>query len=96
MPSTITTPAAALQDVLTCIRHGCTIHEAGYRLFPNGERYLKSPAQMHRLFAEHARGDPPRDRDRRAMHVSLDELRYEYPDEIVPPGQTPMRISCAS
>src|SRR5688572_12160441 len=31
----------ALQDVLTCVRHGCTIHEAGYKLFPNGERYLK-------------------------------------------------------
>src|SRR5688500_11877905 len=30
-----------LQDVLTCIRHQCTIREAGYRLFANGERYLK-------------------------------------------------------
>ena len=42
----------ALQDVLTCIRHGCTIHEAGYKLFPNAERHLKSPEQMHRLFVE--------------------------------------------
>src|SRR4051812_29621731 len=30
----------ALQDVLTCVREGCTIHDAGFKLFPNGERYL--------------------------------------------------------
>src|SRR4029078_11846136 len=41
-----------LQDILTCIHHQCTIRDAGSRLFPNGERYLKSPEQMHRLFAE--------------------------------------------
>ncbi len=75
-----------LQDVLTCIRHGCTIAEAGYRLFPNGERYLKSPAQLARLFFEH----PPA--IRRGLEIaqrcnfSLDELRYEYPDELVPAG----------
>ena len=45
--------AAPLQDVLTCVRHGCTIHEAGFKLFPNGERYLKSPEQMHRLFDDY-------------------------------------------
>ena len=32
-----------LQDVLTCIRHGLPIQQAGFRLFPNGERFLKSP-----------------------------------------------------
>ncbi|HEX4123753.1 MAG TPA: PHP domain-containing protein, partial [Tepidisphaeraceae bacterium] len=42
----------ALQDVLTCIRHGCTIHDAGFRLFPNGERFLKPAEEMHRLFAD--------------------------------------------
>ncbi len=40
-----------LQDVVTCIRHGCTIQNAGFRLFPNGERYLKPPAELARLFA---------------------------------------------
>src|SRR5438105_1252199 len=43
----------ALQDVLVCIRHICTIAEAGYRLFPNAERYLKSPGQMRRLFVNY-------------------------------------------
>src|SRR5437764_806270 len=75
-----------LQDILTCIRHQCTIREAGFRLFPNGERYLKSPEQMHRLFAgipqALRRGINIADR----CNFSLDELRYEYPDEIVPPG----------
>src|SRR5437764_10234911 len=77
-----------LQDILTCIRHQCTIREAGFRLFPNGERYLKSPEQMHRLFAQLPqalrRGINIADR----CNFSLDELRYEYPDEIVPPGKT--------
>ena len=42
-----------LQDVLTCIRHGCTIPEAGFRLFPNAERYLKDPEDIARMFAAH-------------------------------------------
>ena len=77
-----------LQDVLTCVRHGCTIGEAGFRLFPNAERYLKSPEQMHRLFADYPQAI------RRGLVIAeqcefrLDSLKYEYPDEIVPPGQT--------
>ncbi|MGD0541709.1 MAG: PHP domain-containing protein, partial [Tepidisphaeraceae bacterium] len=78
-----------LQDVLTCIRHGCTIQQAGFRLFPNGERFIKSPGGMRRLF-----GDFPAALQRTVevaeqCAFSLDELRYEYPDEIVPPGKTP-------
>jgi error-prone DNA polymerase len=79
-----------LQDVLTCVRHGCTIHDAGYKLFPNGERYLKSPEQMHRLFQDFPQAI------RRGIEIAercgfkLDELRYEYPDELVPDGQTPL------
>ena len=42
----------ALQDVLTCIREKCTIADAGFRLDANGERHLKSPKEMARLFAE--------------------------------------------
>jgi error-prone DNA polymerase len=79
-----------LQDVLTCIRHGCSIPEAGYRLFPNGERYLKPPAVMHHLFAEHPQAI------RRGIDIAerctfaLDELRYEYPHELAPAGRTPL------
>jgi error-prone DNA polymerase len=80
-----------LHDVLTCVRHGCTIQQAGFKLFPNAERYLKSPAQMHRLFAEYPQAI------RRTMEIvercefSLDSLRYEYPDELVPAGQTSLK-----
>ncbi len=79
-----------LQDVLTATRHGCTVAELGYRAFPNAERHLKSPAQMVALFAEHpelvARTIEIADRCR----FSLDELRYEYPEELVPSGATPL------
>ncbi|MBX3402948.1 MAG: error-prone DNA polymerase [Phycisphaeraceae bacterium] len=79
-----------LQDVLTCIRHGCTIHEAGRRLHANAERRLKSPAEMAALFARH-----PHALSRaaqvalRAAAFSLDELRYEYPAPDCPPAVSP-------
>ncbi len=80
-----------LQDVLTCIRERCSVQEAGFRLFANGERYLKSPAQLHALFAAHPQAI------RRALEVAeqcsfnLDELRYEYPHELAPSGRTPLQ-----
>ncbi|HWZ66783.1 MAG TPA: PHP domain-containing protein, partial [Stellaceae bacterium] len=80
-----------LQDVLTCIREGCTIGEAGYRLIANAERHLKPPQEMARLF----RGRE--DAVERSLEIvercrfSLDELRYEYPEEPVPEGQTPQQ-----
>ncbi|ODA67461.1 Error-prone DNA polymerase [Methyloligella halotolerans] len=78
-----------LQDVLTCIREKCTIHEAGFHLRANAERHLKAPQEMARLFKGH------RDALRRSIEIadacrfSLDELKYEYPDEPVPKGKTP-------
>jgi error-prone DNA polymerase len=80
-----------LQDVLTCIREGCTIREAGYRLAANAERHLKPSQEMTRLFREY------RDIIERSLEIvercrfSLDELRYEYPEEQVPEGQTPQQ-----
>ncbi len=80
-----------LQDVLTCVRHGCTLAEAGFRLFPNGERYLKSPEEMARLFADRpAVVARSAEIAARASGFTLDELRYEYPDETCPPGVGPM------
>ncbi len=81
----------ALQDVLTCTRHGCTIQEAGYRLFPNGERYLKSPEQMKRLWRDHPRALERTIDIADACSFNLDQLKYEYPDEIVPAGTTPIQ-----
>jgi error-prone DNA polymerase len=76
-----------LQDVLTCIREGCTIDAAGLRLEANAERHLKPPAEMARLFRRH----PEALENARALAercaFSLDELAYEYPDEITPDGE---------
>jgi error-prone DNA polymerase len=78
-----------LADVLVCIREKCTIADAGYRLEANAERHLKPGQEMARLFAQHpaavARTTAIADR----IRFNLDELKYEYPDEPVPPGKTP-------
>ncbi len=81
-------PRHALQDVLTCIRHGCTIHEAGFRLFANGERFIKPPEEMHRLFRDFPQALQRTIAVAECCTFSLEELRYEYPDEIVPPGKS--------
>jgi error-prone DNA polymerase len=77
-----------LHDVLTAVRHGLTVADLGALRFPNGERYLKSPTQMAELFARFPRalreGAELADR----CTFSLDELRYEYPEELCPPGLT--------
>jgi error-prone DNA polymerase len=78
-----------LQDVVTCVREKCTIDEAGFRLAPNAERHLKTPSEMARLF----RACP--DALARSLEIvercrfNLDELRYEYPEEIAPNGEPP-------
>ena len=79
----------ALQDVMTAIRHKTTVAAAGHLLHPNAERHLKSAAEMQRLFARwpHAIAAAREVADR--CQFSLDELRYEYPEEIYPDGQTP-------
>jgi len=77
----------ALQDTLTAIRLKTTVAQAGHALFPNGERHLRPLETLARLY-------PPELLDE-SLHIaercrfSLDELRYEYPDELVPPGMTP-------
>ncbi|SEM29685.1 error-prone DNA polymerase, DnaE-like [Roseovarius azorensis] len=70
-----------LADVLTCLRAGCTIDNIGERRLANGERRLKSGAEMARLFHRHPAAL------RRTVEIAdrcafrLDDLRYQYPDE---------------
>jgi error-prone DNA polymerase len=70
-----------LQDVMTCIREHVTLATAGRRLEANAERHLKAPQEMARLFraAPEAIGETLHLLDR--CKFSLDELKYEYPDE---------------
>jgi error-prone DNA polymerase len=78
-----------LVDSLTAIREGITIDEAGEFLFPNAERRMKSPAEIASRFAAapHALARTVEIADR--CQFSLSELRYEYPEELVPDGTTP-------
>jgi error-prone DNA polymerase len=85
----------ALQDVLTCIREHCKIQDAGYRLEANAERHLKSPAEIARLYRGYE------DAVARTLEIagrcrfSLDELRYDYPDEPYEPFASPQEALIA-
>jgi error-prone DNA polymerase len=78
-----------LQDVMRCIRYGCSIAEAGERLEPHGERHLKAPAEMVRLFAAFPEALAAQAEILASATFSLDEITYEYPDEPTPPGVSP-------
>jgi error-prone DNA polymerase len=78
-----------LQDVLTAICHGCAVAELGERIFPNAERHLKSPAEMAELFADCPQAVGRTLEVAERCTFSLDELRYDYPEELSPPGLTP-------
>jgi error-prone DNA polymerase len=76
-----------LQDALTSIRLGIALAQAGWHLYPNGERYLREPARLARLYPPELLAET--DAIARECHFCLDELRYEYPHELVPAGHTP-------
>jgi len=77
----------ALQDTLTTIRLGTAITRAGFALAANAERHLRSPAALARLYPPALLTETLRIAGR--CRFSLDELRYEYPDELVPTGLSP-------
>ncbi|SDF01603.1 error-prone DNA polymerase [Rhodospira trueperi] len=80
-----------LHDLLTCVRHHVTIDAAGWRLLPHAERHLKSPSAMAALFADHPDSVARTVEIADACRFSLDDLRYEYPDEPGAPGETPQQ-----
>ena len=76
----------ALQDVLTATRIGKPLTECGLNLQPNAERHLRTRLRLAQTY--------PEDLIAETLHVasrcvfSLDELRYQYPDEVIPNGET--------
>ncbi|MEN6587045.1 MAG: error-prone DNA polymerase [Sulfuricella sp.] len=78
----------ALQDTLAAVRLGVPLHEAGAALHPNGERHLRGRTDLARLYAPELLDQTLAVAAR--CRFSLDELRYEYPEELVPPGETPI------
>ena len=75
-----------LQDIVTCIREKCTLAEAGFRLGANAERHLKPPHVMAQLFSEWPDALDATVEIAERCRFSMDELKYEYPEEIVTPG----------
>jgi error-prone DNA polymerase len=78
----------ALQDALTCIREGKNIETAGYLLFSNSERHLKSPEQMQELFNDLPLALENNKKISDECRFSLSELTYTYPAEFIPAGHT--------
>jgi error-prone DNA polymerase len=76
-----------LQDVLTAIRLGRPVAECGTALQPHGERHLRARATLARLYGAELMAASVDVASR--CHFRLDELKYEYPEEVVPEGQTP-------
>ncbi|AXS79872.1 error-prone DNA polymerase [Dechloromonas sp. HYN0024] len=76
-----------VQDVLTALRLKTTVFAAGYALFPNAERHLRTRLRLSRLYPPELLAETRKIAG--LCTFSLDELRYEYPEEIVPSGHTP-------
>jgi error-prone DNA polymerase len=77
----------ALQDTLVAIRLSKPVAQCGMALFPNGERHLRSRLALSNLYPATLLAESVRIAER--CRFSLDELRYEYPQEVVPAGLTP-------
>jgi error-prone DNA polymerase len=84
-------PRRVLQDVVTCIRHNCTIDDAGFRRERHADRYLKPPDEMARLFSRYPEALVHTIDIAACCRFSLDELAYQYPEEATMPGLTPQQ-----
>ena len=76
-----------LQDVLTAIHAGRPLAECGRRLFPNAEQHLRSRLRLANLYPAETMAETMAIAEQ--CKFSLDSLRYEYPNELVPEGHTP-------
>ncbi|WP_315386221.1 error-prone DNA polymerase [uncultured Stenotrophomonas sp.] len=77
----------ALQDTLTAIRQHCTIADAGWHLFPNGERHLRSRQALAAVYPAELLEETLRIAE--CCTFDLAQLQYTYPRELVPDGHDP-------
>lgn len=77
-----------LQDVLAAIRHNTSLNDLGTNLLPNAEAYLKPLDQLALLYPANLLDETEAIAD--LCHFSMNELRYQYPQELVPAGLTPI------
>lgn len=80
-----------LQDILTCVREKCTIHNAGFRLMMNAERHLKPIEEMQRLFRQYPQAIENTLLISEKCEFTLDSLEYVYPEEILSGGRAPQQ-----
>src|SRR5437773_10882561 len=76
-----------LQDTLTAVRLRTTVRACGHALYPNAERHLRLLSRLARIYPPELLEETVRVAER--CRFSLEELRYEYPEELVPAGETP-------
>ncbi|TPG91611.1 error-prone DNA polymerase [Pseudomonas caspiana] len=76
----------ALQDTMTAIRHHVPVAEAGLRLHPNGERHVRSLDALQSIYPQTLLDETLN--IARRCSFDLGQLRYQYPRELVPEGQT--------
>ena len=85
-----------LQDIVTCIRHNVVIDNAGFLRERHADRYLKPPEEMHRLFSRYPEALQRTLEIVERCRFSLNELKYQYPDEKTHPDLTPQQSLEAS
>jgi error-prone DNA polymerase len=76
-----------LQDVMTATRVGKPLTECGLDLQPNAERHLRTRLRLAQTYPAELLAETLNVAER--CQFNLDEIRYQYPDEVVPPGHTP-------
>ena len=81
-----TAAAREIMDVFTCLRHHRTLETAGRRLEPNSERYLKSSAEMARLFSDFPEALDHTQEISSRLEFTLEDLGYQFPLYPVPEG----------
>ncbi len=81
-----------MQDVLTAIRAGQPVAQCGRTLSMNAEQHLRSRLRLSNLYPAETLEETLAIAQQ--CHFSLDQLRYEYPDELVPTGHTPSSYLC--
>jgi len=76
-----------MHDMLTAVRLGCSVADAGYGLAQNAEQHLRSRLRLANVYPRKALEETMRVADQ--CSFSLEELKYEYPHELIPEGHTP-------
>ena len=80
-----------LQDVMTCIREGCTVDALGFRRERFADRHLKPPEEMARLFQRYPEAVARTREIAERCRFAMPEIKYPYPKEVVLPGMSPQQ-----